>query len=127
MKPIVIIATALMILPWIPGKEIHYTAPKGERVEATVTAYTSSVDETDEDPWTTASGTTAGPGTIACPSKWPFGTRVEIEGKMYVCEDRMHARYRDKEVYDVWLPTKTAAREWGRRQLAILIHKNASN
>lgn len=122
MKIYAIIIVALLSLNLIPSV-IHYEAPKGEMVYATITAYTSSEDETDEDPWTTAAGTRPGPGTIACPAKWPFGTIVEIEGARYRCEDRMNKRYRDKEHYDIWLTSKEEAFEWGKRELAIYIHQ----
>ena len=121
-KPL-LVSIAVAVSPLIPGRTVYYEAPRATTVQAEVTAYTSSHDETDEDPNTTASGTVPGAGTIACPSKWPFGTVVEIEGQHFTCEDRMNARYRDTEHYDIWVSTKAEAKEWGRRQLAILIHK----
>lgn len=103
-----------------------YEAPKVEHktVSAIVTAYTSSIDETDDTPNLTASGKTTGPQTIACPSRLKFGTKVEVNEKIYTCEDRMHARYRDKEVYDIWLPTKELAYQWGKRNVEIKIYEN---
>lgn len=112
-----------ILLGLIFGSVTHYQAPTTTPIQATVTAYTSSVEETDDNPMETASGTVPGPGTIACPSKWPFGTRVEIEGRLYTCEDRMNKRYRESEHYDVWLPSKDEALEWGRREITILVHK----
>jgi len=112
-----------ILLGLIFGSVTTYQAPTTTQIQATVTAYTSDPAETDDNPLETASGTVPGPGTIACPSRWPFGTRVEIEGQMYTCEDRMNKRYRETEHYDVWLASKDEAWEWGRREMTILVHK----
>ena len=93
-------------------------------VHATVTAYTSSPDETDDTPDITASGTKTHHGTIACPSRLAFGRKVEILGKKYTCEDRMHARYRDIEMYDIWFETKAEAYKFGTQKLIIKIYDN---
>lgn len=93
-------------------------------VFATVTAYTSSVDETDEDPFITASGSTVRHGTLACPSKYEFGTVIEIEGVRYICEDRMNKRYRQTERFDVWKVTKQDAFAWGNKKLSIKVYLN---
>lgn len=102
---------------YVPAPEL----PRGYAVEATVTAYTSSPDETDDTPFITASGATTRRGIVACPSKYPFGTRLEIEGKEYDCQDRMNRRYRDDERFDVWVPTKSEARKWGKKELEITV------
>lgn len=114
---------AIVIASLLYGNVAHYKAPETVRVEAVVTAYTSSSDETDEDPAVTASGENAGPGSIACPDRLSFGTKVEVAGRILICNDRMHKRYRDKEHYDIWMASKEEAREWGRRQLAISIYE----
>ncbi len=88
-------------------------------VSATVTAYTSSVDETDDTPFTTASGATTGHGVIACPPKYDFGTKVIIGETEYTCEDRMNPRYHDQERFDVWVETKEEAFEWGVRKVKV--------
>lgn len=93
--------------------------PPSTIVLAHVTAYTSSTDETDEDPHTTASGTKPERGTLACPSKYDFGTVVTIKGKTYICEDRMNARYRNSERFDMWVPTKSEAYRWGKQKLQV--------
>ena len=48
----------------------------------------------------TASGTIASDTTIACPRSWPFGVKVLIEGKEYVCEDRYQINLSDR--IDLW-------------------------
>lgn len=99
--------------------------PPHTYVSATVTAYTSSVDETDEDPFITASGATVRNGTLACPSKYEFGTIVEIDGVRYTCEDRMNKRYRHTERFDIWVQTKRDAFQWGKKQLFIKVYLNS--
>lgn len=79
------------------------------------TAYTSSVDETDGDPWTTASGARAGDGVIAA-NGLPFGTKVRLPDqygeKVFIVLDRMSPRYGNRYV-DIWMPTKQQAMQWG--------------
>lgn len=88
-------------------------------VAATVTAYTSSPDETDDTPFITASGATTGHGVIACPPKYDFGTKVIIGDTEYVCEDRMNPRYHSQERFDIWVETKEEALEWGVRKVSV--------
>ena len=55
------------------------------------TAYNSLVGQTDDSPWTTASGTRCRSGVIAS-NHLPIGTKVMIEGfgdKIFTVEDRM--------------------------------------
>lgn len=91
-------------------------------VLATITAYTSSVDETDDTPFITASGARTGEGTLACPPKYKFGTKVLINGKEYTCQDRMNRRYHDQERFDMWVETKAEAFNWGIKKLEIKIN-----
>ena len=119
-----IIATALSIIGSLPGQTIYYQAPPQTiEIRAVVTAYTSSEDETDDTPEITASGARTRDGIVACPAKYPFGTKVLIKGKEYECQDRMHSRYRDDNNFDIWVETKNEAFEWGRRELAVEIKK----
>lgn len=84
-----------------------------------VTAYSSTVDQTDADPFTTASGTTVRDGTIAINSL-PFGTRVRFPeafgDKIFVVEDRLNARA-SRSHADIWMPDRDAALQWGKRVL----------
>ena len=111
----------------IPGETIVYVNQGAETtfqvVTAQVSAYTSSKDETDDTPHLTASGSKTREGIVACPSRLEFGTKIEIEGKAFVCEDRMNKRYRDREVYDIWVSSKEVAYEWGRKTLDIKIYE----
>lgn len=86
---------------------------------AVVTAYTSSVDETDSTPFITASGTHTQPGTLACPAEYAFGTQVRIGDATYTCRDRMNAKYSHR--FDVWVQTKAEAKARGIQKLPIEI------
>ena len=70
-----------------------------------------------------ASGKKVYHGAIACPEKMEFGTQIKIDGEIYTCEDRMHKRYRDGWYFDIWMPEKAHAIEFGRQQLEIKIIK----
>lgn len=88
----------------------------------TVTAYSSSVDETDSTPFVTASGTKTRDGVIAS-NLFPFGTQVKIPDifgdRVFVVEDRMHSRFADR--IDVWMPSKYEAVRFGKRETHIEI------
>ncbi len=87
-----------------------------------VTAYSSSVDETDSTPHVTASGTRTRDGVVAS-NIFPFGTRVKIPElfgeKILVVEDRMHRRFTDR--MDVWMPSKWSALRFGKQRTAVEI------
>lgn len=90
-------------------------------IEATVTAYSSSEDETDDRPWEMASGRTVYDGAIACPSRFEFGTQVLIGERIFTCEDRMAKRYRDGNHFDIWLGSKGEALQYGKQTLSVLV------
>lgn len=50
----------------------------------------------------------------------PFGTRVEINGHMYVVEDRFGGGYTNR--IDIYMDTKREAFQWGRRHLKVKIY-----
>jgi 3D (Asp-Asp-Asp) domain-containing protein len=90
-------------------------APK--HFTAEVTAYSSSPDETWGDPFITASGREVYDGLVACPRRFPFGTRFRIGSRIYACWDRLHERYDHR--FDIWKPSKQEALQFGRRMLVI--------
>lgn len=94
----------------------------GEIISAEVTAYTASVEETDDRPREMASGDEVHEGAIACPSRYHFGTMVMIEGKQYICKDRMHKRFRDGNYFDVFTNNKEDAISYGRKQVIAIIY-----
>lgn len=96
-------------------------APIGESMYLTniiVTAYTSSPDETDGDPYITAWGTQTRDGVIAS-NYFSFGTKIRFPDyfgdKIFVVEDRMNPRYHKR--VDVWMTDKESARQFGVRYL----------
>lgn len=60
-------------------------------------------------------------GAIACPAKYKFGTKIEVEGKIYTCEDRMAKRFRDGEYFDIYMNDINKALQFGRKELAYKI------
>ncbi len=88
-----------------------------------ITAYSSTVDQTDGDPWTTASGTRVKDGIIAA-NFLPFGTRVRIPGlfgdKVFYVTDRMHPRFSDR--VDVWMTTREEALQFGAKVATIEVY-----
>jgi 3D (Asp-Asp-Asp) domain-containing protein len=89
-----------------------------------VTAYSSSPDETDEDPFITATGKEVRDGIVAT-NILPFGTKIKIPSlfgdKIFVVEDRMH--YRKTNVIDVWMESKEKALNFGAHYTEVLILK----
>lgn len=90
--------------------------------------YSSTPDQTDSTPFTTASGKHVRDGIIAANvyangQRLPFGTLVripEIYGdKIFVVEDRMNIRYQNN--IDIWFPERQLAKEFGRKKVVIEI------
>ena len=100
----------------LQGQDI-YLEPEPPELHATVTAYSSSPDETWGDPFVTASGRRVFDGLAACPRALPFGTKVRIGDRTYECYDRLHRKYDDR--FDIWMSTKNAALAFGKRRLPI--------
>ena len=86
-----------------------------EIIPMTITAYSSSVWETDDTPFITASGTQTRDGVIAS-NLLPFGTKVRIPKlfgeKIFVVEDRMNKRMGDFQI-DIWFPSSQLAKNFG--------------
>ena len=93
-----------------------------ETREVWLTAYSSTPEETDDTPFTTALGTKTRDGIVAT-NFLPFGTRVKIPDvfgdKIFVVEDRMHPRKTD--FLDVWMPSKQDALNLGIRRTNIVV------
>jgi 3D (Asp-Asp-Asp) domain-containing protein len=88
-----------------------------------MTAYSSTRDQTDGDPFTTASGQKVKDGIIAM-NGVPFGTKVRIPekfgSKVFVVQDRMHARYGSGRG-DIWMKTRHEAKQWGVKRVKVEI------
>lgn len=97
-----------------------------KRLRVIVTAYSSSPDETDGNPYITASGSLVRDGIVAN-NLLPFGTKVrlpEIFGdKIFVVEDRMNWRKGYYHV-DVWFPSREEALAFGAKLTEMEILNN---
>jgi len=92
-----------------------------------ITAYSSSPDETDSTPFTTAMGTEVHDGIVAT-NFLPFGTKIQIPAlfgnKTFTVEDRMNRRI--KNGMDIWMPSKAKALRFGANYAdVVIIGKNA--
>lgn len=92
-------------------------------VKMTITAYTSTPDQTDDTPFITASGAHVADGVIAI-NGLPFNTLIripEISGsKIYIVKDRMHSRKGTKHA-DIWFEDLKEARQFGAKVATIEI------
>jgi len=96
--------------------------PTHQSLTAQVTKYSSEIGQTDDTPFITANGDTVGPGTLACPGRYPFGTKVIINGAEYRCNDRMNIRYRDGNYFDIWTHSTAEAYAWGRKTVEVKVY-----
>ncbi|MFZ2681707.1 MAG: hypothetical protein WAZ14_01265 [Patescibacteria group bacterium] len=89
----------------------------------TASAYNSVPEQTDDTPFTTASGTTVRHGVIAA-NFLPIGTLITIPDyygdQIFVVEDRMNARYTN--TIDIWMESVTDAKRFGRRAVKIHVY-----
>jgi len=93
-----------------------------QEVTATIYAYNSEISQTDSDPLIMASGAVVYDGAIACPSFIKLKTAIEIDNKIYICEDRMGWRYRNDYNFDIWMLYKQDALNWGVQEKLIKIY-----
>ena len=112
-------STEILKAPVIEDKPI----PEAKRImQVPVTAYSSTPDQTQGDPFTTASGSRVRDGIIAA-NFLPIGTKVRFPdyygNKVFVVEDRMNARYWQRA--DIWMETREEAKQWGVRYTTIEI------
>lgn len=90
-------------------------------IPGTVSAYSSSEDETDDTPNITASGHLTTNGIVAN-NCLPFGAIVEIDNTLYQVQDRMNDRY-GCERFDIWVESKHSAYQWGVQNHQIKVLK----
>ncbi len=87
-----------------------------------VTGYSSTVDQCDSDPFTTASMTTVHRGTLAANSL-SFGTEVMFPdyfgNRVFIVEDRMAKRFSNR--MDIWFETRKEALQFGKRKLKVMV------
>ncbi len=85
-----------------------------------ITAYCSCSKCCGKTSGRTASGTKATPGrTVAAPSKFAFGTKLNIGGHIYTVEDRGGAISGNK--IDVYVNSHSAALQWGVKYLPVSV------
>ena len=99
----------------------------------TVTGYNTVIEQCDGDPCITASGENicGKTHTVACSKSFPFGTKFEINGEIYRCNDRFNKRYDDPSSkyfnpykLDINFDKNIAGAEsWGKRKLLVKILK----
>ncbi|MFH1867283.1 MAG: hypothetical protein ABIJ81_04355 [Patescibacteria group bacterium] len=94
--------------------------PARYNVKVSVTAYSSTPDQTDDTPFVTASGEVVHDGIVA--ANWlPLGAQIRIPeyfgDKVFVVEDRMNSRFSHR--LDIWMLTREQAQNWGLQYLTI--------
>jgi 3D (Asp-Asp-Asp) domain-containing protein len=98
----------------IPEKKLKYT-----EVITEVTAYTASIEECGKDDGITASGIKAIEGITIAADDLPFGTKVEIDGQIFVVHDRFGGNYRNR--IDIYMVDVSRAWEFGRHRKIVKI------
>ena len=96
---------------------------ESKKMKVVITAYSSTVWQTDNTPFVTAAGTEVREGIVAN-NLLPFGTRVRIPelygSKIFMVEDRMHYTKGYYHV-DIWFPSYDEALNFGAKQTYIEI------
>ena len=99
------------------------TEPETKKLKVIITAYSSTIWQTDSTPFITAAGTTVRDGIIAN-NLLPFGTRVRIPelygSKIFVVEDRMNYTKGYYHV-DIWFASYDEALNFGAKNTYIEI------
>jgi len=114
-------------LETVVAVELPKAGPRKPRRVATVvaTAYSSTPDQTDDTPFTTANGKQVYDGLIA--ANWlPFGTRVKLPelfgDKIFTIDDRMNERYGYGRI-DLWFDAPRAVlMEFGVKRVKMEIY-----
>lgn len=98
------------------------TSTSGKSKWVTVTAYSSTVDQCDSNPFVTASGSRVRDGIIAT-NLLAFGTKVKFPSlygdKVFIVEDRMSKRFSNRA--DIWFETREQAKQFGVKVLEMVI------
>ena len=92
------------------------------QIEVEITAYSSTVSQTDDSPFIAASGKHVYDGMVAA-NFLPFGTKIKIPelfgDKIFVVDDRMNKRYQNR--VDIWHAETGAAIKFGVKTAVIEI------
>jgi 3D (Asp-Asp-Asp) domain-containing protein len=107
--------------PGPAGKTALSKLPK--ELNVVLTAYSSTVEETDSTPFITANGSTVRDGIVAN-NLLPFGTKIKIPelygNRIFTVEDRMNAK-KSKYHFDIWFPSHDSATDFGVKNTYIEI------
>lgn len=103
-----------------------YNAKESKTLKLYVTAYSSTVAETDDTPCIAASGYNLCQhdleNAVAC-NFLPFGSKIKFPeldpDKIYTVVDRMHERYNSR--IDIWKKSSTEAKKFGKKYLTVEI------
>lgn len=94
-----------------------------QKLPVIITAYSSTIGETDSSPYITAAGTWVRDGIIAN-NYLPFGTKVRIPelygDKVFTVEDRMNWKKGNYQI-DIWFPSYWEAKSFGAQRTYIEI------
>jgi 3D (Asp-Asp-Asp) domain-containing protein len=107
-----------------PTPEIQYPKKSSpiRSYKITITAYSSTEDQTDSTPFITAAGTYVRWGVIAA-NFLDFGTKIQIPelfgDQIFIVEDRLHERFNDR--IDIWMPSTYQAKRFGVKKATIII------
>lgn len=95
-------------------------------IKMAITAYSSTVEQTDSSPFVTASGSTVKDGTVAN-NLLPFGTKIRVPelygDKVFTVEDRMN-RKKGNYHLDIWFASTHEAQHFGSTITYIEVLKN---
>lgn len=102
---------------WKEKQSYRWSKLSPKKFTINASAYTAAADECGKSDGITASGLKVKEKrTLACPSAYPFGAKIKIEGYgIYTCEDRGGAIKGNR--FDIYMKTKTEAFAFGRRHL----------
>ncbi len=96
------------------------------RIKVVLTAYSSTIAQTDSTPFITANGTYVHDGIVAN-NGLPFGTEIRIPDiygdKVFSVEDRMHWS-KGSYQFDIWFPTYEQAKNFGVKYAYVEILDN---
>ncbi len=121
-KTFAIVMTGMFLSSLIPQPAMARTLlstatqPKVQKtMKVVLTAYSSTVDQTDDTPFLTASQKMVEDGIVAN-NLLPFGTKIRIPklygSKIFVVEDRMNKR-KSLNHFDVWMESRQMALKFG--------------
>lgn len=104
------------------GKSVYRGGATNEfYMEAT--AYAPTVQETDGDPWMTASGMKSGQGVVAVdPKVIPLGSKLYVEGYGYAIAGDTGSAIKGNRI-DVFFYSPDETARWGRRRVRVFLLK----